>query len=727
MYQNLLKRVSWKAIADGLFVKYTSTQHYENDTEENFEINYSFPLPFGKSVLTGFSVTINGQTRTAKAFPKQEAVEKYEDAIESGDSPVMLEIVDKDFCTASLGNLLPGEKAEIVVEYLLMLSFTGNNARLTIPTVLDDRYASSNRNVPFGRHEIKTNIIADYDCTGELLLKGYLAQASVSSPTHSLKFSSSNEGLSVSLNGKNKLDRDIVFDIELATHSSYFVSPYKDHWIVGTNFRSEQAEENAPMDLAILMDCSGSMSNRINAAKQCLVEFTETLTKKDTVSYFCFGSTTHCSVSPQLMDTQRSFRTLQNAIQNTQADLGGTEMGSAFDTVAKTVKKSGTLLLITDGEVWDNESILRKAKATGRTVFVIGIGLAPYHNLLQKIAEETGGVYDSVYSRFDVAGAIDRISKRISNSRISNVQIQWPTNPLWVSNLPVNLFKGDSLTVFAELSEKPEGAIDVRLLTNEDTETIKAEPLGCPFPNELVKLAAQIRMIQSSDNSEKEKIALEHNLAGSMTNLLLVYERVAEEKATELPSLTVVPQMLVEDRAFVREATRYSYSQIPDGDTVLFCADSDADSCVRTSPFRTDHSDDDVLFSPETLTPKPLPRNSKSLFDYFYSENQLEEITIHSGPEIVIGFFKYLAEKITMQTGPDGSSYQENPEAFMQSLQVDWPDLYYFLQKFADENSMTLEEVFDLVFIAPDKVHEKVLKLFKKVKVKKKTVLKTIE
>lgn len=400
------------------------------------------------------------------------------------------------------------------------------------------------------------------------------------------------------------------------------------------------------MDLAILMDCSGSMDNRINAAKQCLVEFTETLTKKDTVSYFCFGSTTHCSVSPQLMDTQRSFRTLQNAIQNTQADLGGTEMGSAFDTVAKTVKKSGTLLLITDGEVWDKESILRKAKATGRTIFVIGIGLAPYHNLLQKIAEETGGVYDSVYSRFDVAGAIDRISKRIRNSRISNIQIQWPTNPLWVSNLPVNLFKGDSLTVFAELSEKPEGVIAVRLLSNEDTEIIKAEPLSCPFPNELVKLAAQIRMIQSSDNSEKEKIALEHNLAGSMTNLLLVYERVAEEKATNLPSLTVVPQMLVEDRMLLGKDVRYCISpdmSLASMDSELCSEFSDVD--VRTSPFRTDFSDydDGVLYSPETLSPKPQAI-IKTLIDDMFPEYQLEERTTHSGPEIVIGFFRLCSE-----------------------------------------------------------------------------------
>lgn len=63
----------------------------------------------------------------------------------------------------------------------------------------------------------------------------------------------------------------------------------------------------------------------------------------------------------------------------------------------------------------------------------------------------------------------------------------------------------------------------------------------------------------------------------------------------------------------------------------------------------------------------------------------------------------------------------------MQNLQENWPDLYDFLQKFADENSMTLEEVFDLVFLAPEKVHENVLKLFKKVRVKKRTFLKTIE
>lgn len=45
----------------------------------------------------------------AKPIQKKEAEQKYEDAIESGDSPIMLEITEKDFCTASLGNILPGQ------------------------------------------------------------------------------------------------------------------------------------------------------------------------------------------------------------------------------------------------------------------------------------------------------------------------------------------------------------------------------------------------------------------------------------------------------------------------------------------------------------------------------------------------------------------------------------------------------------------------------------------
>ena len=60
----------------------------------------------------------------------------------------MLKIEEQDFCTASLGNLKPGEKAKITVEYMQLLEFHGKKVRITIPMVLDERYAASDESYP---------------------------------------------------------------------------------------------------------------------------------------------------------------------------------------------------------------------------------------------------------------------------------------------------------------------------------------------------------------------------------------------------------------------------------------------------------------------------------------------------------------------------------------------------------------------------------------------------
>lgn len=105
-----LKSIQWKGEVDGPLFRYQSVQNYENSTDDTIEISYSFPLPYGKSVITSFSAEINGVVRHACALLKKKAEETYEDAMESGDSPVMLKIEEQDFCTASLGNLRPGER-----------------------------------------------------------------------------------------------------------------------------------------------------------------------------------------------------------------------------------------------------------------------------------------------------------------------------------------------------------------------------------------------------------------------------------------------------------------------------------------------------------------------------------------------------------------------------------------------------------------------------------------
>ena len=78
-----LKKVVWQAVIDGPLMSYTSSQQYHNDRKDPVEINYSFPLPYGKSVISKFRANINGVVREGKAYPKKEAEQKYEDAIEA--------------------------------------------------------------------------------------------------------------------------------------------------------------------------------------------------------------------------------------------------------------------------------------------------------------------------------------------------------------------------------------------------------------------------------------------------------------------------------------------------------------------------------------------------------------------------------------------------------------------------------------------------------------------
>ncbi|MVX57465.1 hypothetical protein E5987_09690, partial [Parasutterella sp. NM82_D38] len=170
-----LQNVVWKAEISGPLMTYTSIQHYRNDSSNPVEIVYSFPLPYGKSVISKFRVTINGITREAKVYAKEESKERYEDGIESGDTPILLEITEKDFCTVSLGNIKPGETASVELEYFRLLECCDGRIRLTIPTVIDDRYASNWQDIPQNEHEITTNIFADYGCKGFIRVNGEYA------------------------------------------------------------------------------------------------------------------------------------------------------------------------------------------------------------------------------------------------------------------------------------------------------------------------------------------------------------------------------------------------------------------------------------------------------------------------------------------------------------------------------------------------------------------------
>lgn len=137
------------------------------------------------STVTSFSAVVNGEQLHAEAFERSEAAERYEDAVEKGDTPMLLECQGDGLCTASLGNLLPNTEAVIEITLASVLAFDDGTVRLTVPTVIADRYSGNGGQGRLPDYaKVETNFFAEYPCRIAFEITGLLADRPVTCPTH---------------------------------------------------------------------------------------------------------------------------------------------------------------------------------------------------------------------------------------------------------------------------------------------------------------------------------------------------------------------------------------------------------------------------------------------------------------------------------------------------------------------------------------------------------------
>ena len=105
---------------NGLVAQIKVRQVYKNWSDTNIECVYTFPLGW-QSVLLGMRVELNGRSLTGTVKPKKVAEAQYEEAIDNGDLPVMLERSGKDLYTANIGNILTGDEVVIELDYAQIL------------------------------------------------------------------------------------------------------------------------------------------------------------------------------------------------------------------------------------------------------------------------------------------------------------------------------------------------------------------------------------------------------------------------------------------------------------------------------------------------------------------------------------------------------------------------------------------------------------------------------
>ena len=551
----------------GLMFEASIEQRFCNPGDKNVELVYSFPLPWG-AVLLGVDVVLGDKRLTGAVVEKKQAEARYEEAISEGDAAIMLEKNGDHSYSLNLGNLAALEHCTITLRYAQTLQFEQRGLRLLIPTVIAPRYGDAQHDGGLMPHQAPSHsLTADHPFELELRLHGELAQARVTSPSHPVGIAhrKSDHGsvLTVSLARRESLDRDFVLVADQLAHDSVAIAAQDcvepSRVAILASFCPRIRSHGIPSTaVKILVDCSGSMAgDSIDAAKRALQAIVRQLGAGDRFSLSRFGSTVEHRARGLWKATETTKLAAQRWIGALKADLGGTEMEAALSsTFAMAHAVSSDILLVTDGEISAIDSTIVSAKESGHRLFVVGIGSSPAEIHLRRLAEATGGACDFVAPGEAVEPAVLRMFARLRSPRLADLSLEWPGDvvPEWVSPLLPSVFDGDTVNVFALFEQEPTGR--VRLLGRRSDNEVPQEIGTATLPSQLEvadtlsRMAAAVHFHSASNKlsigqpADAIRLAVDYQLVTDQTNFLLVHERPDGEKATDMPELQKVDQMV---------------------------------------------------------------------------------------------------------------------------------------------------------------------------------------
>ena len=178
--------------------------------------------------------------------------------------------------------------------------------------------------------------------------------------------------------------------------------------------------QRAPLDLALVIDRSGSMSgDKIRAVKTAALEFVNGLQPEDTVTLISYSNTVQQHTT-RLPADEEGKAALRNALLGLRAGgmtalgpammraLGATEAGKRDDL------RLAHVMLLSDGlaNVGEkNPQVLGRraaaAFAAGISVSTLGVGLDYNEDLMTRLADQGGGRYHFIKDGEAIAGVLD--------------------------------------------------------------------------------------------------------------------------------------------------------------------------------------------------------------------------------------------------------------------------------------------------------------------------------
>src|SRR5690625_380767 len=221
-----------------------------------------------------------------------------------------------------------------------------------------------------------------------------------------------------------------------------------------------QAEARTPLDLCLVMDCSGSMSgDAIQQSRQALAAVAANLDENDRIQVLRFGSSMIPMLRRPMSCTPIVLTSLQECANTLNADLGGTEMGKALEHAIRDlegadtdVERNRVIVMVTDGAVHPHEveAAREQAQRQGIRIFVVAVGSSAGTDVLAPLAQQTGAALERAVPAEPIDAAVMRQIRRARTHKPVAIEIDWGTAK--AQALPLTpAFSGDAVMAIAQL------------------------------------------------------------------------------------------------------------------------------------------------------------------------------------------------------------------------------------------------------------------------------------
>ncbi len=450
-------------------------QKFINHEQKAVEAVYKFPLPEGAAIC-GFNAVIDGRKIHGRIEGRNKAFKIYDDALVEGDGGYLLDQERPNIFTLSAGNLNPNAEALVEIEYVALLDMVGSQVRFFLPTTISPRYLPDDMEEDNGiPEESKLHPpFSDSVPYGLSILlnihKGNLLK-SMESPSHQLKIGNLKQDIvKVAFSSESvRMDRDLVLNMELEDSFKNMAYRYRsgksaflqlDLLVQGKDFKktasSGSKAEKAVREIIFVLDCSGSMSgDSISEAKKALELCLKGLEPETFFNIYVFGSDYKSIFKKPRKYSKARLEKALTYLEETDADLGGTEILSpledAYQTRQDTKTVAGSIVLITDGEVGNEEKVFDLVRENQKStrLFSIGIGAGCNEYFIKGLARAGNGAAEFIYPGERIEPKILNLFGRITQERLSALSIQWGGGTVEQSPASPVIFLESPVTVFA--------------------------------------------------------------------------------------------------------------------------------------------------------------------------------------------------------------------------------------------------------------------------------------